>query len=194
MTSDMITILQGDWIERLRTLLKASVHCCVTSPPSNANSVQFFSPEIKAFHRFTKIRSARCRPNMPAPFGDSCPLAPLLYHSQFKSIIALLLLHPEKREYGGNTCHCPPICGRPRNEWFSPLGVWLRQVERSTKSFFEEFRDSRGHLTQRDTLRISWLFRVASYAHGICTALYSDSTVRVNSTSKIAEQFSFSHL
>lgn len=29
----MLTILQGDWIERLRELPEASVQCCVTSPP-----------------------------------------------------------------------------------------------------------------------------------------------------------------
>jgi DNA modification methylase len=29
----MITILQGDWIEQLRTLPEASVNCCITSPP-----------------------------------------------------------------------------------------------------------------------------------------------------------------
>lgn len=31
--SDLLTILQGDWIEQLRTLPDKSVHCCVTSPP-----------------------------------------------------------------------------------------------------------------------------------------------------------------
>lgn len=29
----MITILQGDWVDKLRTLPDESVHCCVTSPP-----------------------------------------------------------------------------------------------------------------------------------------------------------------
>ena len=29
----MITILQGDALEQLRTLSNGSVHCCVTSPP-----------------------------------------------------------------------------------------------------------------------------------------------------------------
>lgn len=28
-----ITILQGDWVEQLKTLADKSVHCCVTSPP-----------------------------------------------------------------------------------------------------------------------------------------------------------------
>lgn len=28
-----LTVLQGDWVEQLRTLRDASVHCCVTSPP-----------------------------------------------------------------------------------------------------------------------------------------------------------------
>src|SRR5277367_2859804 len=31
--SDNLTILQGDWVEQLRTLPDESVQCCVTSPP-----------------------------------------------------------------------------------------------------------------------------------------------------------------
>jgi len=31
--SDMLTVLQGDWVEQLKTLPDESVHCCVTSPP-----------------------------------------------------------------------------------------------------------------------------------------------------------------
>ncbi len=39
----MLTILQGDWIEQLRTLSDQSVQCCVTSPPYDGLRTYGFS-------------------------------------------------------------------------------------------------------------------------------------------------------
>lgn len=182
-----VTLYHGDALQVLRELPDESVDCCVTSPPSDSDAVEFLRANEARFHDRAEFGGTGSGTGMSTPPGDASDLTFLLSRSQGEAVLSLCSLDSqvgqERGERGcGFAISLPPVPQRTPT-----FGAWIGDTDVSTESLGEEFERSSFDLADVDAFAVARLSRVTDHSDGVRVALDADGPIRIEDTSEVRE-------
>lgn len=186
-------IIVGHVLDRLADLPAESVHCCVTSPPSNADRIQCLCLAVGGFHRGSKFSRSCAGADMSSAECDLSRFAPLLDNAECEAILCLQPLYAEIRQKSAQAFDGLHVSCRPGMERLAACDAWFGDVKRSAEPIAQERWDLWPDLPQCNAFAEHWSARVTADPHRIGAALNSDRPVAINCTGEVSQQFCVCH-
>lgn len=195
-----VRLYHGDAIETLATLPEGSVDCCITSPPSDADTVEILRPQVEGLalgQRFGGHLQPVDAGLPPSVLADGRFVAAnvrlharaVLAGPERQTVLGLGPLHAEERKERPDTFGGGLVRHLPGQEVSTVRSLRSRLPEVPAEALFEQLGDLRRDLLEPDTLRVDGRACVTPDALVVGAAPNPDGPIRVDRSGEVGEQF-----
>lgn len=184
-------IIQAD--ARYLPLADGAVQCVMTSPPSNAHSIEQFCALIAGFHLTSDFDGSNAGPDMTTALGDASDLALFFNPSEYKTVLSLWALDSQVRQQSPKCGHRFHVGLAPAIQRFPSLCASVFVADIPAERFREKVDCVSLNLPYVNAFAVVRLSRVADDALTVGTALDADSAIGIEHSSKVRKVY-FLHI